>query len=267
MKFLACAAALSAAGWVAHAAHAQHEGDVGLVIQDGSIITTEITASGIGVPRLVFSAQFGNTGSPGFTSDPGFDCVPGTFAVGTRVGFSFAEELLRWDGASYVPTNAVNPLLGERLRAAFLTANATTGAGPAPGFDLAVQSNGGWHRHLSYTLLPASGQSAPANGVYLLQLTLYSTDPAVGPSQPFALVMSNNAGSEEFADAYAAAEALFYPPACPADLDGSGTVDGTDLGLLLGAWGQSGVADLDGSGTVDGTDLGMLLGSWGVCSS
>lgn len=50
----------------------------------------------------------------------------------------------------------------------------------------------------------------------------------------------------------------------PADLDGSGVVDGTDLGLLLGAWGTADLAaDLDASSVVDGTDLGILLGSWG----
>ena len=48
----------------------------------------------------------------------------------------------------------------------------------------------------------------------------------------------------------------------PADLDMNGHVDGTDLGLLLGAWGTTGPGDLDGSGVVDGTDLGLLLGSW-----
>ncbi|MFO0782225.1 MAG: hypothetical protein U0636_00890 [Phycisphaerales bacterium] len=55
---------------------------------------------------------------------------------------------------------------------------------------------------------------------------------------------------------------------CPADSDFSGVVDGTDLGLLLGAWGgcPGCQADLDCSGTVDGTDLGLLLGSWGACS-
>ncbi|MCB1006091.1 MAG: PQQ-dependent sugar dehydrogenase [Acidimicrobiales bacterium] len=48
------------------------------------------------------------------------------------------------------------------------------------------------------------------------------------------------------------------------DLDGNGTVDGADLGILLGVWGQSDVpADLDGNGTVDGGDLGILLANWG----
>jgi len=51
----------------------------------------------------------------------------------------------------------------------------------------------------------------------------------------------------------------------PTDLNGDGVVDGADLGLLLGAWGQEGptLADLNGDGVVDGADLGTLLGGWG----
>jgi hypothetical protein len=53
---------------------------------------------------------------------------------------------------------------------------------------------------------------------------------------------------------------------CAADLNGSGTVDGADLGALLANWGGSGTGDLNGSGTVDGADLGALLAAWGPCS-
>jgi hypothetical protein len=53
---------------------------------------------------------------------------------------------------------------------------------------------------------------------------------------------------------------------CTGDLDGSGEIDGADLGALLGAWGTPGSpADLDGDGTVGGADLGVLLGNWGTC--
>jgi hypothetical protein len=48
----------------------------------------------------------------------------------------------------------------------------------------------------------------------------------------------------------------------PGDLNGDGAVNGFDLGLLLGGWGQPGTADLNGDGTVDGFDLGLLLGAW-----
>ena len=55
--------------------------------------------------------------------------------------------------------------------------------------------------------------------------------------------------------------------ACRGDLNADGTVNGDDLGTLLGAWGAGGVADIDGNGVVNGDDLGILLGAWGPCTS
>ncbi len=55
------------------------------------------------------------------------------------------------------------------------------------------------------------------------------------------------------------------PVQCPADIDNSGTVNGADIGLLLGNWGQPGAGDINGDGTVNGADLGLLLGAWGPC--
>ena len=51
----------------------------------------------------------------------------------------------------------------------------------------------------------------------------------------------------------------------PGDADGSGTVDFTDLGILLNNYNQAGAfetGDFDGSGTVDFTDLGILLNNY-----
>ncbi|MBL9148906.1 MAG: hypothetical protein JNM94_09460 [Phycisphaerae bacterium] len=53
-------------------------------------------------------------------------------------------------------------------------------------------------------------------------------------------------------------------PPCPGDLNDDGTVNGADLGILLGGWGNA-AGDLDGNGTTDGSDLGILLGAWGAC--
>ena len=53
---------------------------------------------------------------------------------------------------------------------------------------------------------------------------------------------------------------------CPADIDGDGTVNATELGLLLALWGTSNpLADLDGDGIVPASDLGILLSAWGPC--
>ena len=47
------------------------------------------------------------------------------------------------------------------------------------------------------------------------------------------------------------------------DLDGNGTVDASDLAILLGAWGTNTPAkDLNGDGSVNAADLAILLGAW-----
>ena len=54
---------------------------------------------------------------------------------------------------------------------------------------------------------------------------------------------------------------------CSGDFDGSGSVDFSDLLVLLSAWGPCAACaeDLDGSGNVDFSDLLALLTVWGDC--
>ena len=47
----------------------------------------------------------------------------------------------------------------------------------------------------------------------------------------------------------------------PGDLNGDGSVNGTDLAILLGSWGTP-MGDIDGDGTTNGVDLSLLLGNW-----
>ena len=49
----------------------------------------------------------------------------------------------------------------------------------------------------------------------------------------------------------------------PYDLNGDGTVDGADLGLIFGNWGGTGLGDFDGDGVVGPADLGILLANFG----
>jgi hypothetical protein len=76
--------------------------------------------------------------------------------------------------------------------------------------------------------------------------------PAFGPATPAAAWYADNI----FLDI----------SGCLGDLSGDGQIDGADLGLLLGDWGEpDSPADLNNSGGVDGADLGLLLGLWGPC--
>ena len=57
---------------------------------------------------------------------------------------------------------------------------------------------------------------------------------------------------------------------CPGDINASRTVDGADVGILLGYWGEMlpttpPAVDINHDGVVNGADLGMLLSHWGAC--
>ncbi len=54
-------------------------------------------------------------------------------------------------------------------------------------------------------------------------------------------------------------------PECPADLDGTGTVDFDDLVTLLAAFGASDAGDVDGDGITGFDDLVGLLAAFGPC--
>jgi hypothetical protein len=61
-------------------------------------------------------------------------------------------------------------------------------------------------------------------------------------------------------------------PLCVGDINDDDTVNGTDLAILLAAWGvctgaYNCPADADCNGVVNGTDLAMLLANWGSCFS
>ena len=59
-------------------------------------------------------------------------------------------------------------------------------------------------------------------------------------------------------------------PACPGDFDGTGTINGGDLGVLLNNWGACGTGpcptDLNYDGVTNGADLGRFISNWGNCS-
>jgi hypothetical protein len=55
------------------------------------------------------------------------------------------------------------------------------------------------------------------------------------------------------------------PPECIGDTDGNRSVDGADLGSLLGSWGQDSPFDYNGDGVTDGADMAVILGAWGPC--
>ncbi len=88
----------------------------------------------------------------------------------------------------------------------------------------------------------------------------------------------NNDGFDDLAVGYSGDTSIrvFYgippePPACPADLDGSGDIGSADLNVVLGNFGcvqgddpVACVGDVDGDGDTDSGDLNLLLAVFGA---
>ncbi len=252
------AAAALATMFITTSATAQHF-DIGVRITDGTMQTESLGTKSATAAR-VFPAYFGDTGVARFTSNPGIDAAVGTFTPGTRLGFNALSGLRRFSG------NAVEPVTTERLEVKFLTLVTLIGNDAVNGFDLAVQSNGGYHRHLNFTLKPEAGQ-LPASGIYVAEFELYSNDGVTLPSAPFFIVFNDGRSSTEHEEAIAWVETNLVetPTNCPADFDADGDVGAADLAQLLSAWATA-AADLDGDGDTGAADLSLLLSTWGACN-
>lgn len=236
---------------------AQHAGDIALTLQGGTIVTNAYAADLAPRPERLFLGTFGDTGIDRFTSNPGFEALPGAFATGTRIGFHATSGLQRWNGAAFEPAG------GMELEVKFLTAKFTVADGAVSGFSLAVQSNGGLHRHLSFTLRDPLG-TGPASGAWLLSMELDATAGTSAASEPFFVLFNDGLDATVFQGVTTRARDLLLGTPCPGDLDGNGAVDAGDIGSMLVAFGTPD-ADLDGNGTTDAGDIGSLLILFGPC--
>lgn len=205
---MAAVVLVAGCGW----ASAQHAGDVILQVQSG-VITTHTWDGAIAADERVFVSILG-TSFAAFASDPGFDCVAGTFPYPSKNGFDFLRAMRKWDGAAFID---VPP---ERIQVEY----GPLGPVLTPmddevvtGFAIAVGANGEWHRHLEYTLLdPAS------DGLYVMEMRIWSQAEGIGPSPSFWLVFNQNASVSEQAAAVAWVRRHLV---CPADYNGDGFVD------------------------------------------
>jgi hypothetical protein len=197
---------------------AQHS-DIHLMVENNRIVTAMEEGDDVH-PARVFESELGEV-VPNFTDEPGFDCDPGTFPVGSRVGFRILDALRVWGGGNFAGVPA------ERMEVAFSTLSVTTPAmpGEVDGFTLPVNASGEWHRHLEFTLLAPA-----ASGVYLLQLSMTS-DAGILESEPYFIVFGQNATHEDLDQAVEWVEAnLLGTPCATADFDGDGDT-GTDADI------------------------------------
>lgn len=224
-----------------------HDDEIILTVTNDAIQTN--TSEG---PERLFVSHLGEV-FPNFTDTPGFDSAPGTFDAGSRIGFNLQGPLRKWDGASFVHATTT-----EQMEIAFssLIRITPSTATQVEGFTLAVGSNGQWHRHLEFTLLPPA-----SDGLYLLELDLFSTLPNLLPSTSFWILFNQNAAPEQEIAAEAWVRTTLIGPSCPGDWDQDGDADSDDIILFFLEW-ESGEADIDADLDSDSDDIIHFFGSW-----
>ena len=117
---------------------------------------------------------------------------------------------------------------------------------------------------IAFGLPPGSGE---AGSIHTYDWTV----PDVVDDTVWVMIWMNNPGYEDdYTEKSDAPFSIVLHPACPADLDGDGTVDAFDLAQLLGSWGpcddcEDCPADFNDDCAVNAADLAQLLGNWGPC--
>lgn len=249
MMFAMIGIAVVIAGPADIASARQHAGDVLLELDYQGRIRTGIIDEETDVPShnvRVFAAEF----TSDFTNEPGMVSEAQAFPFPGQIGFNIRRALRKWDGSSFEPI----PEERIRLQLGSLGPVWTPPTDqPVPGFAMQVASDGEFHHHFGFTL-----ESPASDGLYLIELELWSTDAGILPSAPYWIVFNQNDTQENHDAAIEWVQASLV--GCPSDFDTSGFVDTDDFDAFVRAF-EAGdfTSDADRSGFVDTDDFDAFV--------
>lgn len=236
-----------------------HAGDIGVGVADGHIFTGMIHDGEVEGEVRTFESEFGESGVPGYTDEPGWEAFPGTFASDARVGWNALAGVRRWNGGGF------DGSIEESITMGIATLSFEIGTEAVDGFDLPVEEDGAIHRHIGFTLNHPS--DAPQVGVYLVELELYASEGGPEHSEPFWIVFNNGADEAVHEAAVDWVNVnLAGEEHCDADIDGDHLVNVMDLLQLISDWGSDGgPSDVNADGSVNVADLLLVIENWGDC--
>ncbi len=229
--------------------------------------------------RVIFPSGPGQGSGPGFTVSYGPDDeillrvepLPGTvFRVNALPGASTTQVIvsLNWyQGTSFMPVSFYPTEITwvglEGATPSVVTNNGRVNVGGASiqaGFRVDVV--GPIEFEAIEMRFPSNGNPVFEQPIFYYPLGMSST-----VDNPFGVSRVEAEASGIGLQDSVVMEMIAPPPPCPADANGDNMVNGADLSVLLGQFGQSVTpgtgADFNGDGAVNGADLSVLLGQFG----
>jgi hypothetical protein len=248
-------------------AQALHETDMVIRMGGSGAIETGLPDQQGGIAwgeRVAFArldtGQFSN-----LSDNPGFDSTSGSFPAGTGIGFDLLDALRVWNGSDFA---GVEPEYAMSVTKGNDVVTTPASAATVPGFQFGSADSGGrFHHHVRYFLDPLD-PFTDEDGIWMLTLGLWSTNPTITPSEPVYLVFGSGPTATADRDAAIAwvQDNLVGSGACtPADLaEPFGTLDLADITAFVGAFtGGDALADLAAPfGLLDLADITAFVGSF-----
>lgn len=240
---------LATVGIFAGEARAQTLHDADLVIRhgaDGTIETGLPGPGGVEWGRRVARGRLDLAQFANLSDDPGFDSPSGSFPPGTVIGLDLLAALRLWDGAGF---ETIDPDFAMSVTKGSSIITTPSVDQRVSGFAFgSADASGRFHHHVRYFLSPYDAFN-PTPGMWLLQFELWSTDPAVAPSEPVFIVFANGGGFVALLDegvAWVEANLIGGGGCNPADLgEPFGILDLADITAFIGAFvGAEPLADL-----------------------
>ena len=189
--------------------------EAGQDLHEGDIQPWRVGAE-IFVNSALFEADFGDLGGgPFVTDEPGVDVniQTGTFTPGNWLRYQPVGQLLFWDGTQW--TDAVPN--GERIEITDVLSNVTSfsadGVSETAGVIGEIDSGGGLHEHLSFSIFDATNAPNGSAGAYRIQFKLFESLPQSDLSvsiaaTPIAIVFNRGLETDSYELAVSAAEGL-----------------------------------------------------------
>src|SRR5690606_6626530 len=208
------------------------------------------------------SAVMGAEGFPNFTNDPGFNAELGMLIPGMTIGLNILRAPRVW-----------NDVDGdfETIATEQLTVRAAGQNIVAPLFDTVIpgivfgqaslDASASFHHHLQYLL---NGALPPmVQGVWMLEIELWSQSVNIETSDPLYLVFGQGEGEDQLADAIAWIEENLIASPCLADLTGDGILNFFDVSAFLLAFSeQNETADFTNDGVFNFFDVSAFLSAY-----